>query len=123
MRIYGPYIRKDGRSHIIIINKDGTRYTQSYPRFLMEQSLGRKLERWEQVDHINDNVTDNNIENFQLLSQSENIRKSKHEELVEIICVYCGQKAIKKMKNVKANKKKGKSGPYCSRRCAGLVHN
>ena len=40
-------------------------------RHIMEQHIGRKLERWEHVHHINDDSFDNRIENLQLLSNSE----------------------------------------------------
>ena len=40
-------------------------------RYIMEQFLGRKLESWEHVHHINDNSLDNRIENLQVLSNSE----------------------------------------------------
>lgn len=77
LKVYGPYTRKDGRQHIIHYNTETRkRRTQSYPRYIMEQHLGRELEEWEHVDHINEDHTDNRIENLQLLSASENNRKT-----------------------------------------------
>ena len=40
-------------------------------RYVMEQYLGRKLESYEHVHHINGNPTDNKIENLQVLTNSE----------------------------------------------------
>ena len=40
-------------------------------RYLMEQHLGRKLDRNEQVHHINGDCCDNRIENLQVLTNSE----------------------------------------------------
>ena len=40
-------------------------------RWVMEQRLGRKLDRDEQVHHINGDRTDNRIENLTVMSNSE----------------------------------------------------
>ena len=40
-------------------------------RVIMEQHLGRKLESGECVHHINENKTDNRLENLVVLSRSE----------------------------------------------------
>lgn len=40
-------------------------------RYVMEQHLGRKLEPWEHVHHINGDHADNSVENLQVLTNSE----------------------------------------------------
>lgn len=119
MKVYGPYTRKDGRKHIILY--DGiNRTTISYPKYLMEQHLGRKLEDWETVDHINEDFTDDRIENLQILSRADNIRKSiVPEELINITCGWCSKITTKKAKDVRGNEKKGYLIHYCDRSCAG----
>ena len=123
MRIYGPYTRKkDGRQHIIKIFRDGRRVTQSYPRYLMEKKLGRKLLPTEEVDHIDNDFTNNALDNFQILTKPENIRKSrKPAEVYYFVCPTCERPTVKSASQVKHNRGLSKSGPYCSRRCAGVA--
>jgi hypothetical protein len=52
---------------------DGKRVREH--RWLMEQHLGRKLERWEHVHHINDDSSDNRLENLEVLSNADHQRK------------------------------------------------
>ena len=124
MKTYGPYTRKDGRKHVIIIHDDGKRQTKSYPRLLMEQHLGRELTTEETVDHINNDFTDDRIENLQLLSLAENASKAmigREAKMHHFQCPCCGKKSVKLFSAVKGNWNKGKSGPFCSRQCAGIA--
>ncbi len=49
-------------------------------RYIMENHLGRKLEKDEHVHHINGNEKDNRIENLQVLSPSEHSRLHKSKK-------------------------------------------
>lgn len=122
-KVYGPYTRVDGRKHVI--HYDGThRITQSYPRYLMENFLGRPLFVWEHVDHIDNDFTNNDMTNLQILTQAENNRKSaKPAELIKVTCPEqnCGEEFEYPMRVYRANQiKRGSSGPYCSKDCAIL---
>ena len=90
----------------------------------MEQYLGKKLLPNQTIDHINNNASDNRIENLQILSLSENIKKQKQlnpAKIYKFICPCCKNESEKLLRNVKGNKQKGKSGPYCSRKCAAKM--
>jgi len=121
MKIYGPYTRKDGRQHIVLY-EDGKRKTVSYPKYLLEKKLGRSLLPNETCDHIDGDYTNNCLDNLQLLSRADNIRKHaalQPPELITLTCPICLKSFTKLMKDVRWNKKRTKSGPYCSRSCAG----
>lgn len=122
MKIYGPYKRKDNRFHICIIYDDGHRQTKSYPRYLMEQHLNRELLPSETIDHIDNDKTNNNISNLQILSLKDNAKKQaalNPRKLYTFTCPQCNTPATKYLSDVVHNRKTGKSGPYCSRSCAG----
>lgn len=77
--VYGPVLHsKNGRRYMHLINDQdkSKRWSTSLARYMMSVHLGRLLSKEEQVDHINNDPTDDRIENFQLLSQLENIKKS-----------------------------------------------
>jgi len=68
-KIYGPYTRKDGRQHIVAYKNNEERITISYPKFLVESFLQRYLTKYETIDHIDCDFTNNNIENLQILDK------------------------------------------------------
>ena len=106
MKIYGPYTRKDGRKHVVIIHDDGRRQTKSYPRLLMEQHLGRELTEDETVDHTNNDFTDDRIENLQILSLADNASKAmlgREAKMYQFSCPCCGKEAFKAFRQVKHN--------------------
>lgn len=126
MIIYGPYTRKDKRKHIIIIHANGERQTKSWPKYLLEQKIGRELEGDETCDHIDEDFTNDHPDNLQVLSRSKNAEKSgalRETEYYYFVCPQCGTDAKKEMRNVRGNWKKGRPGPYCSRSCAGLTNH
>ena len=126
MKVYGPYQRKDGRRHVI--HYDGqTRRTQSYPRYLMELVLGRELESWEHVDHINNDPTDDRIENYQVLTQQKNNQKSvifngRSAKMMDLVCVCCGTEFKREARKEKDRLNRGNAGPFCSKSCVGTVY-
>lgn len=116
IKVYGPYLRSDGRKHVVLY--DGiTRKTMSFPRWLLEQRLGRFLVETECVDHINRDFTDNRLENLQLLERREHSSLDAIRlKLVDVFCVLCGTP----FRTSPRGRSKKKAGPFCSRRCTGL---
>ena len=121
MKVQGPYTRKDGRQHVVLY-KDGVRKTVSYPKYLLEQKLGRSLLPNETCDHIDNDHTNNSLDNLQVLTRSDNARKGialRPAEVGTFTCPVCNTSFTRRMSDVRGNLKKNKSGPYCSRSCAG----
>lgn len=123
MKIYGPYTRKDGRKHIVIVS-NGKKQTKSYPRYLLEQRLGRELLDTETVDHIDGDFTNDALSNLQILSRADNARKSVvYAESIILICKTCQQRFTRR-KVVEAERiKRNNDGPFCSKTCVGKYHN
>lgn len=123
-KVYGPYLRPDGRKHVILIHEDRSRRTVSYPKYLLEQHLGRKLNEPETCDHINGDFTDDRIENLRVLSRPEQAAQAQPPaKMFTFICPICEEEATKFARDVRSNLKKGKRGPFCSRHCAGVSNH
>ena len=84
-----PYYPEFERGYIITHKGEGRRYIvmtrgshricTSYARYLMSVAKGRRLDKTEQVDHIDEDKSNDTIENLQILTQKENIAKNKRK--------------------------------------------
>lgn len=111
-KIFGPYYRKDGKLQ-----------TKSYPKYLLEQKLGRELMGEETCDHVDENFQNDDINNLQILTRAQNVAKARigfKKAIYYFICPTCHKPASKELHDVKGNWKQGSSGPYCSRECGAF---
>lgn len=77
-KVLGPYTGKDERKRLILVNKTKEKSDKvlSYSKALLEISIGRVLVGDETTDHIDEDKTNNSLDNLQILSRSENASKS-----------------------------------------------
>lgn len=112
---------------LISHNPDGSirrRSSTPYARYLMAVHLGRYLDADEEVDHIDDDPTNDAIDNLQVLSIEEHLRKttaSRMATLVEMRCSYCGT-SFTRRRGVSCLVGERKNRLMCcSRQCSGRL--
>lgn len=94
----------------------------SYPRYLMEQKLGRPLSANEDVHHIDGNYFNNDLNNLTIKLHGEHQREHsiKYPLQISMNCFQCGKEFIL----TKAQRNKFVQGRaqrfFCSKRCAGV---
>ncbi len=124
--VYGPCLhKKEQRNMIFLVPIDPSkkRTTISYARYVMSVYLKRRLGPHEQVDHIDDNTTNDSLTNLQILSRQENIQKyvrgdtSPRKTLVLLRCPECLQEFVRPRRQT--HLLGFKKATFCSRECVG----
>lgn len=119
-KVYGPYKRTDGRQLVIVVDKNGVRRTVSYPKWLMELQLGRKLGPDETIDHWDSNIDNNNMDNLRVMPRDEHSADdTRRVKPVKFKCAWCDQEFERSPRLIRDKARKNKAGPFCSRPCAG----
>lgn len=90
-------------------------------RLVMSHFLGRMLNKNDVVHHKNGNPRDNRIDNLELTTYEEHIKKHllKKAKTLEIACHYCNNKFIISERIHRFKKKHGQKNFYCTVSCMG----
>jgi len=120
--VFGPYKKKDtGRSLVVVIDRNGKRRSVSLPKWIMEQHLGRELNpETETVDHLDFNFNNNDINNLRVVPRAEHSADdTRRVKLIKLKCAWCDCDFERSPRLLRDKAKKGKAGPFCSKKCAG----
>lgn len=121
---------EDGRRRVTLWN-GSVRMGTTYARYLMSVKLGRFLTEEEHVDHKDEDKSNDDIDNLQILTPLQNVQKNIEfksrqrkdaglDVIVTVDCEGCGKPFEKPLRNVRYAKAKGQS-QTCSRKCKALV--
>lgn len=111
------FVNKEPRRSVVLHgNGDKKALTMSYAKYLYTSHHKCDILEGYEIDHINNDKLDDRIENLQILSKKENIRKSHPtKKMVEIICPVCGKTFMFEAHNLSTH-----PNPCCSRRCGSI---
>ena len=82
-------VNSEGRKTLTLYNSHSDRSSTQYARYLMAVYIGRFLTKDEHVDHIDGDKTNDNLENLQILSPTENNRKTHCKPPIVCCCPVC----------------------------------
>lgn len=126
MREVNIYECKDGRTRVY--DKE-TKKVTSYPRYLMEQELGRPLDPKEEVHHKDRNPLNNDISNLEVKWKSVHAREHNQKYFdKEVECAWCGKRFIWTAKQQRRHHQNRTAvlksyelhdKPFCSKHCCG----
>lgn len=113
-------LNPEGRRTLILYNSHQDRTSTQYARYLVSVRLGRFLNQGEQVDHIDGDKTNDSLDNLQVLSLVDNVRKSNKLPDVMLVCPVCGVGFSRTRSQLHGKLEKALSGNLCcSRVCGG----
>lgn len=119
-KVYGPYSKKNSRKIVIVVDKNGVKRTISYPKWLMELQVGRRLGPDETIDHWDSDIDNNDLSNLRIVPRDEHSSDdTRRVKLVKLHCAWCDKEFERSPRILRDKAKKGSSGPFCSRSCAG----
>ena len=124
--LYRVFDKRMGRWLAVLHRSCKDRHTISYARYIMSVKEGRILEKWETVDHKDEDHSNDNIDNLQILTQLENNRKhvkalGLEEKMSKLICPNC-HKDFEIATSQEKSKRKNSKNIFCSRRCSGIFY-
>ena len=122
------HVGNEGRKLITLKKFNGELVGTSYARYIMAVKLGRFLTDQEEVDHIDNNKTNDDPNNLQILTPEQNREKQRlHyinnvQQKFDLACPYCGKdftltERDMKMKFDYFHKNNGSGLIYCSSSC------
>lgn len=115
-------INKENRRTLILVNNEKDRTSTQYARYLLAVKLKRFLTEDETVDHIDEDKTNDSIDNLQILSRKENSIKSCKKPDVKLVCPVCEIVFYRSLTQISGKKDRAKSNMIaCSRSCGGKL--
>lgn len=116
-KVYGPYVRKDGRT--IVSLKNGARsYIRQFSKLKMEILLGKTLHKDEEtVHHIDRDVLNDSLSNLEVIPRKEHCKKdAQRVNYGSAVCPIC---CVTFQLTRYQHQRIYQAGPFCSRKCLG----
>lgn len=123
------WINNENRKVITLTNDGVITFTMTYARYLMSVKIGHEIPDGYEVDHINNDKTDDRIENLQILTAEQNRLKQSWWYSAMIVdwtivpCDCCTGLIYITQGEINNRIRKGVNHFFCSRSCSAKYHN
>lgn len=104
----------ENRKNVLLYNSKEDRTTISYARYLVSVEIGSILEEGWEVDHIDEDKTNDSLDNLQILTKEQHLEKSRASSKISVIllkCPYCYTEFYRESRLVNDSSK------FCTRKC------
>ena len=89
-------------------------------RVVMARALGRDLQTWEIVRHLNGDRSDNALSNLMLDERADGTKGHQNApHTVSLACSRCGQTFVRRASEVALSLRRGQTRFFCGRVCVG----
>ncbi len=107
----------ENRKNVVLYNSEADRSSISYARYLLSVKHGRFLNSDEEADHIDDDKTNDDINNLQILTPYENKVKESANRIVlhTFICPGCNTSFS--LTGRQLGQRKNREEPTCGKEC------
>lgn len=117
----------EGRKSITLVRNDGFVTSVSYARYIMATHVGYYIPDGFEVDHKDNDRTNDDINNLQLLTPEQNrlkqaLRAEEEKEYRGYECAYCGISFLITFSEAKKRMSQGVVYAFCGRSCAAKLH-
>jgi len=121
-------VNPENRKNVVLYNSEADRTTISYARYLMCVHLGYILSDEYEVDHKDDDKTNDRIDNLQVLTKAQNLIKQATKDFEnQVVYGYscannCGTYFTLTERQIKMRLNQGVEMAFCSHSCAASYH-
>lgn len=121
-------INSENRRIVTMYSGEGQYRGISYARYLYGVHLGYEVPDHLEVDHVNDDKTDDRLDNYQLLTSEQNRLKQEYNYVMNqqvvygVYCAYCQSPFLMTDRVRKMRMAQGVEYPFCTKSCSTNYH-
>ena len=121
-------INSQNRRIVTLVNSEADMRGMSYARYLYSVYLGSEVPSHLEVDHIDDDKTNDDFSNLQLLTQEQNRIKENYNYIMNkqivygVYCSCCGSPFLITQRQLNMKLAQNTTNVFCNRSCSAVFN-